>query len=138
MCFSLKNTPNRMLLTDFNSYWAAYHRRYKISRSRWECFHTVIRLESWSAHQNTDMQKFSSNLNEKIKISICAGIEHSTLFTKNFFALILKKIIYLESGQLTYTENNNFLKFLRQKYSVRITGLKVMRFWRIIGAQWGK
>ena len=41
-----------------------------------------------------------------------------------FFAPFLKKIIYLESGQLTYTENNNFLKFLRREYSVRSPGLK--------------
>jgi hypothetical protein len=31
----------------------------------------------------------------------------------------------LESGLLTYTENNNFLKFLRREYSVRIPGLRV-------------
>ena len=43
---------------------------------------------------------------------------------EKFFAPILKKIIYLESGQLTYTENNNFLKFLRREYNVRIPGLK--------------
>ena len=74
-------------------------------------------------HQNTDTEKFSSNLDEKIKISICAGIEPSTLCVENFFAPILKKIIYLESEQLTYTENDNFLKFLRREYSVRVTGL---------------
>ena len=62
-------------------------------------------------------------MDEKIKNRICAGIQPSTLCAKNFFAPILKKIIYLESGQLTYTENNNFLKFLRREYSVRIPGL---------------
>jgi hypothetical protein len=69
------------------------------------------------------MQKFSSNLDEKIKNRICAGIEPSTLCAENFFAPFLKKIIYLESGQLTYTENNNFLKFPRREYIVRIPGL---------------
>ena len=49
---------------------------------------------------------------------------------EKFFAPILKKIIYLESGQLTYTENNNFLKFPRREYIVRIPGLK--EFWKKI------
>ena len=63
-------------------------------------------------------------MDAKIKNRFCSGIEPSTLCAENFFAPFLKKIIYLESGQLTYTENNNCLKFLRRKYSVRSKGLR--------------
>ena len=65
-------------------------------------------------------------MDAKIKNRFCSGIEPSTLCAENFFAPLVKKIIYLESGQLTYTENNNFLKFPRREYIVRIPGLKLI------------
>ena len=72
-------------------------------------------------------------MDAKIKNRFCSGIEPSTLCAENFFAPFLKKIIYLESGQLTYTENNNFLKFPRREYIVRIPGLKEVHFAVIAG-----